>query len=116
MNRAIDALLAPHRADTPSHGADVWRDAFESCAELFGPLEEACFSNAQTLDADGMADRIGSISFVASLPERDRLEVLAAARTLAAQRPVTIPYRTEVQVCRRRRGPPRKGPPRVALV
>jgi SAM-dependent methyltransferase len=101
VNRAIDALLAPHRADTPSHGADVWRDAFESCAEVFGPLEEACFSNAQTLDADGMADRIGSISFVASLPERDRLEVVAAARALAGSGSVQIPYRTEVQVCRR---------------
>jgi SAM-dependent methyltransferase len=102
VNRAMDALLAPHRADTPSHGASVWRDAFESSAELFGPLEEACFSNAQTLDADGMADRIGSISFVASLPRSQREEVLCAARGLAGSGPVQIPYRTEVQVCARR--------------
>jgi SAM-dependent methyltransferase len=102
VNRSIDALLAPHRSDTPSHGGDAWRAAFAERAELFGPLEEERFANRQTLDAHGMADRIGSISFVASLPAGERAEVLAAARALAASGPVTIPYRTEVGVYLRR--------------
>jgi hypothetical protein len=48
-----------------------------------------------------MADRIGSISFVASLPDDTRAEVLGAARALAADGPVTVPYRTEVQIAER---------------
>jgi SAM-dependent methyltransferase len=102
VNRAIDALLAPYRRDTPSHATDAWRAAFAGCTDLFGPFEEERFANHQTLDARGMADRIGSISFVAALPAGERAEVLAAARALAASGPVTIPYRTEVGVCVRR--------------
>ena len=98
VNRAIDAILEPHRADTPSFGADRWRSAFDRTT-LFGPLEEHLFENEQTLDADGLADRIGSISFIASLPEEPRAEALAAARALAANGPVTVPYRTEVHIC-----------------
>ena len=67
-----------------------------------GPLEEHDFENEQVLDADGMADRIGSISFIASLPEEDRARVLADARALAAGGPVSVPYRTEVHVSARR--------------
>jgi SAM-dependent methyltransferase len=99
-NRAIDAILAPHRADTPSFGADRWRAAFDRTT-LFGPLEEHFFENEQTLDADGLADRVGSISFIASLPEAERARVLVAARALAAEGPVSVPYRTEVQVAAR---------------
>ena len=97
-NHAIEALLAPHRPGTPSHRDDAWRAAFEECADLFGALEESRFAHRQTLDSDGMADRIGSISFVASLPQGERDELVDAARALAASGPVTIPYRTQVQV------------------
>jgi SAM-dependent methyltransferase len=101
VNRALDAILERHRAGTPTHRHDAWRAAFERTT-LFGPLEEHEFPNEQTLDADGLADRVGSISFVASLPEAERSEVLDAARALAAGGPVTVPYRTQVQICQRR--------------
>jgi SAM-dependent methyltransferase len=100
VNKAIDAILAPHRADTPSFAADGWRAAFDRTT-LFGPLEEHFCENEQTLDADGLADRVGSISFIASLPEAERGDVLAAARRLAADGPVRLPYRTEVQLAPR---------------
>jgi SAM-dependent methyltransferase len=96
-NDAIEAILAPYRAEVPTHRHDQWRPAFERTT-LFGPLEEHVFPNKQVLDADGMADRVGSISFVASLPDDERAKVLAAARALAADGPVTVPYRTEVQI------------------
>lgn len=101
VNQGIDAILAPHRADVPAHAFDAWRPAFGR-ATLFGPLEEHAFVNEQHLDADGMADRIGSISFIASLPDEERAEALRAARELAADGPVTVPYRTEVQIAERR--------------
>jgi SAM-dependent methyltransferase len=97
VNVAIEAILAPYSAGVPTHRRDEWRGAFDRTT-LFGPLEEHVFANEQVLDADGIADRVGSISFVASLPDEQRAEVLSAARALAADGPVTIPYRTELQV------------------
>jgi SAM-dependent methyltransferase len=101
VNQAFEELLAPHGGAVPSHGRGDWRAAFERSSR-FGPLEERLFANEQTLDADGVADRVASISFISSLPAHERERVVAAARELAAGGPLTIPYRTEVLVCDRR--------------
>jgi SAM-dependent methyltransferase len=101
VNRAIEAILAPHRAEVPTHRWNHWRTTFERTT-LFGPLEEHVFPSEQYLDANGMTDRIASISFIASLPDDERAKVLKAARALAAGGPVTVPYRTEVQIAERR--------------
>ena len=98
VNRAIDALIEPHRMGTPTLRGDAWRAAFERTS-LFGPLEEHVFENEQVLDEDGLAARICSISFIAQLPEAERAGLLARARELTAGGPVTVPYRTEVHVC-----------------
>jgi hypothetical protein len=100
VNAAIDELVAPHRGGTPSHRGD-WRAAFERTT-LFGPLVERRFSNVHIQDANGLADRVASISFISSLPADERERIVAAARELAADGPVTVPYRTEVFVCDRR--------------
>jgi SAM-dependent methyltransferase len=100
VNQAIEELVAPYRADAPTHRHDEWRPAFERTT-LFGPLREQSFPNEQVLDDNGLADRVGSISFIASLPDAERARVLAAARELAGGGQVTIPYRTEMQVCDR---------------
>ena len=71
--------------------------AFERTT-LFGPLEEHVSRSEQVLDADGLAARICSISFIARLPEPERAGVPARARELTADGPVTIPYRTEVHL------------------
>ncbi|MET0615923.1 MAG: class I SAM-dependent methyltransferase [Thermoleophilaceae bacterium] len=97
VNRAIEALVEPHRMGTPTHRVDGWRAAFERTS-LFGPLEEHVFASEQVLDEDGLAARISSISFIARLPDRERAELLARARELTADGPVTVPYRTEVQI------------------
>ncbi|HEV3376355.1 MAG TPA: class I SAM-dependent methyltransferase [Thermoleophilaceae bacterium] len=100
IHAAIDELIGPHRGDTPSHRSGTWRTAFDR-TELFAPLEEHVLPNAQELDADGLAARVGSTSFVAALdpPARDR--VLARARALAGDGTVTLPYRTELLIWRR---------------
>jgi SAM-dependent methyltransferase len=100
VNVAIDELVDPHRAGVPTHRDDRWRAAFER-TQLFGPLEERWFENAQELDADGLEARVGSISFIATLEPDERAGVLERARKLAGDGTVTVPYRTEVQVCRR---------------
>jgi SAM-dependent methyltransferase len=100
LNRAIEELVAPYRADVPTHRGDAWRGAFDGHPQ-FGPLAERVFENQQELDADGLEARVGSISFIAALEPAERGRVLARARALAGSGAVTVPYRTEVQVCRR---------------
>jgi SAM-dependent methyltransferase len=101
VNRAIDALVDPHRGEVPTHRGDSWRAAFERTA-LFGPLEERTFDNAQELDANGLEARVGSISFIAALEPSERARVIERTRALAGAGTVTVPYTTEVHVCRRR--------------
>jgi SAM-dependent methyltransferase len=100
LHVAIDELIGPYRGEVPSHGSGVWRKAFEE-TPLFGPVEEHTFPDAQELDADGLAARVGSISFVAALDPATRDPVLDRVRALAGGETVTLPYRTEVQLCRR---------------
>jgi SAM-dependent methyltransferase len=97
LNRAIDELLSPYRADVPTHRGDSWRSVFDGQAR-FGPLEERVFENAQELDADGLEARVGSISFISALDPGERAQVLARARALAGEGTVRLPYRTELQV------------------
>jgi SAM-dependent methyltransferase len=97
LNHAIQELLAPYRGHTSAmHGGD-WQRAFED-TRLFGPFEERVFPNAQSLNADGLADRIASVNFVAALDEQERTKVVGAARALAGDAKVTIPQDTEVLV------------------
>jgi ubiquinone/menaquinone biosynthesis C-methylase UbiE len=100
VNRAFDTLVDPYRHETPTHRWDSWRTVFERTS-LFGPLEEHRFESEQRLDAAGMEARVGSISFIAALDEPERGRVLERARALAGEGTVTMPYRSEVQLCRR---------------
>jgi SAM-dependent methyltransferase len=100
VNRAFDAIVDPYRGDVPTHRGDGWREAFER-TPLFSPLEQRIFANSQTLDADGLEARVGSISFIAAMEPAERERVLEDVRALAGTGTVTVPYRTEVQTCRR---------------
>jgi hypothetical protein len=101
VNRRISELLAPYRGDAPTHRRDAWRSTFERTM-LFEPLEEHVFDNEQVLDAQGLEERIGSISFIAALGYEERSRVLDRARSLAGDGTVVVPYRCEVQVSRAR--------------
>jgi SAM-dependent methyltransferase len=100
VNRAIDDLVDPFRGEVPTHRTEAWRAAFERQTR-FGPLDERVFESSQELNADGLEARVGSISFIASLEPAERERVLERARALAGEGTVRVPYRTEVQVCRR---------------
>jgi SAM-dependent methyltransferase len=100
VHAAIDDLIGPHRGDTPRHRSGAWRAAFDR-TPLFGAGEEHVLPNAQELDAEGLAARVGSTSLVAALDRPARERVLDQARALAGDGTVTLPYRTEVQLWRR---------------
>ena len=101
VHAAIERIIAPHRGDAPAHRTGAWRAAFDATT-LFGPLEERTFAHSRPHDADALADRVGSTSFVAALDDGPQADVIAAVRALAAEGPVELPYVCEVLVCDRR--------------
>lgn len=100
VHAAVDAIIDPYRHGVPAHAHGAWRAPLER-SSLFEPIEEREFANVQRLDAGGLADRVGSISFVASLDDPERATLLARVRALASDSTVELPYRTEVQVAPR---------------
>jgi SAM-dependent methyltransferase len=100
VNAAIEELLAPHRGEVPTHHGGAWRGVLER-TPLFGPAEDRRFENAQVLNADGLADRVGSTSFVAALGPGPRAALLDEVRALAGEGTVELAYTTELEVFRR---------------
>ncbi len=101
VQAALQELMAPYRGDTPAHAGSGWREAFAR-TRRFGPLEERTFAHVQRLGAQGLADRVGSVSFIAALPSAERERILERARALAGDGEVELPYVCETSVCFRR--------------
>jgi ubiquinone/menaquinone biosynthesis C-methylase UbiE len=95
LHAAITEMIAPYHGDAPAHASGAWRDAFAG-----RELTEQHFEFIQRLDADGLADRVGSTSFVAVLDDATREPLLARVRALAPDGPVDVPYECEIHVWR----------------
>jgi SAM-dependent methyltransferase len=98
--------LSGENAPRYKHGR--WRAAFET-TELFGLLEHRAFRHAQKLSRAAFADRVMSVSYVASASEVERGGVLAEIHGLLETDPdlrgreeILDPYRTDVFWCERR--------------
>jgi SAM-dependent methyltransferase len=100
LNQALEELIAPYRRHTSTFHTGAWRAAFER-TKLFALLEKRVFANRQSLDPGQLADRIASVSFIATLDENERTKVLRAVRALAGPSGVTIHHNTEVEVADR---------------
>jgi SAM-dependent methyltransferase len=98
LHREIGALTAPYRLDTPDHSRRDWDAVFTADAP-FALAAEHELENVQRLDADGLADRVLSISFIAALPDQERGRVEARVRELAPE-PVELRYLTQLFVYR----------------
>jgi ubiquinone/menaquinone biosynthesis C-methylase UbiE len=70
--------------------------------DLFDDFEAKTFRHVQLLDADGLAARAASVSFIARLPEDERAELLERVRALGPEGQFEFPYLTKVFTCRRR--------------
>jgi SAM-dependent methyltransferase len=100
LHRALGALMAPYREGAPEHTSDAWREAFTDAAP-FALAAEHRVDHVQRLDADGLADRVLSVSFMAALPVGERDAVEERVRALAHE-PVELRYVAELFVYARR--------------
>jgi SAM-dependent methyltransferase len=100
VHAAIERIIAPYQRDEPRHRSGAWRAVLDA-TEVFGALDERTFEHARAHDADALADRVGSTSFIAALDDGPRSEVIAQVRALAADGPVDLPYVCEVFACDR---------------
>jgi SAM-dependent methyltransferase len=99
---AMQALVHIHRRGEPQYGRSEWREALVASG-VFGPVTEGTFGLVQELDTDGLLARIGSTSYIATLPDPDREQLFDEIRALVADlpRPLQLPYRTDTFVTRR---------------
>jgi SAM-dependent methyltransferase len=101
LQATIETMIRPYRGRAPAHERDRWRDAMQE-SSAFGLLGERRFSHRQTVDRDGLLDRVASTSFIASLAEAERVTVLnAVAELVAGQARIVLPYVTDVFIYRR---------------
>jgi SAM-dependent methyltransferase len=105
--RRLTEIIEPYESSVPREKTQQWRAAF-AATDLFGSLNQRRFSHSQTLDADGLVERFSAVSFIASLPEEGRSEVLEEIRELAETHPdlssrdsFELPYFTELYWCSR---------------
>ena len=101
LQAEIGRLLAPHRRDAPAHASDAWRAAFTDTSP-FALVAERRMQHAQWLDADGLVDRVLSISFIAALTGEQRSAIAARVRELATGESTELRYITELFVYARR--------------
>jgi len=94
IGKLIEPFIPPDRPDS-----EEWAQLLEE-SELFGPLEERRFSFVQELDADMLAERIASVSFVAAAPAAARRELDEQLRRVAESLGgrVDFPYLTDAYV------------------
>ncbi len=103
LHREISTIIEPYHGETPSHQRGAWRGPLAANG-LFAAAGELEVPSEQELDVDGVVDRVGSTSFIAALPERDREDVLGRIRALASgwPEPLRLGYTTEAYVYERR--------------
>jgi len=106
LQAALHRLMAPLQGDTPSGGSGEWRrvlDDVGAASPRFVPDAQFRAPWHQTLDVEGVAGRVASVSFVAGMDPtgRERLldEVRAEARRYPS--PLSLPYTTEIFCYRR---------------
>jgi ubiquinone/menaquinone biosynthesis C-methylase UbiE len=102
LQQQVQEIVGPY---LPAPGSlRGWVTVLEA-SPLFGPIERFETTHEQRFDAEGLAERMATVSYVARLPEEEKAEVLARLRALGEAQPESpfpFRYRTGARVCRRR--------------
>jgi SAM-dependent methyltransferase len=98
LQQEVSELIAPFVPPGRPQAEESHRRLRES--DLFGPVEERRFSFVQELDADMLAERMASVSFVAAAPVEARRELDLRLRRVAESLGgrVAFPYVTGAYV------------------
>src|ERR1700733_8601686 len=104
---AITAIMAPYEGDAPRFHTGQWPRMFPN--ELFSDPEEFSVPQQHTGSAQQVIiDRFLSVSFIAALPQVERVEVAARLSALITTHPqlkdrevIAVPYRTLAYSCER---------------
>ncbi len=107
---AITEIITPFEGDAPRYYKGDWRRPFDAGLEGFSPLEFSSFAHEHVGPPDRViVDRMLSVSFIAALDKGTKDGVAAQLRQLVARHPalrgrdlVSVPYRTEAYLARRR--------------
>lgn len=99
LQRELTELLKPHGIPLSSMLEVDPGGTLEQSAEFERP-EYAEFRHEQRFDADGLVERVASVSYVALLPDEEREELLAEVRKLGERReaPFAFPYVTQIWI------------------
>lgn len=99
VQRGVEDLLAPLRAEIPQQQLGTWREPLAR-SPLFGDGELRHFRHEQQFTADDLCARVASTSFVAAMTPVERDALLARVRAVVHGRPepFPFPYQTEVQL------------------
>jgi SAM-dependent methyltransferase len=71
-----------------------WPDAFGH--SMFDPLEDVRFANPHTVDPDGLVAFLGSMGWIAALPDAERRTLLAQVRARLTAGGYRLPFETHV--------------------
>ena len=97
VQKALDDLLEPYRGEVRRH----WTHAHDNVLEntpLFGPVELRTWHSEQPVSLEGLLEAAASRSYVASLDDQPRAELLARIRAEFADEPEPIVLRYDVDV------------------
>ncbi len=97
LQAALSEIIDPLEGDTPRRKQGNWKTLLVDSG-LFERSERVLFEHAQPVDEQRLVERVVSISFIASAPEKVRAGVEERVRELAraAQQPIELPYMTEL--------------------
>lgn len=106
LHAALSEIIDPLEGATPRRRSRDWRALLEE-SPLFEQTERQLFEHVQEADAQGVVDRVTSISFIASAPADVRARVERRVRALVADAtpPIRLPYMTELFVSVAASGP-----------
>lgn len=85
----INDMLETYEDGAPQRKSGVWNKAFTE-TNYFGPLNERHLPHTRETTPELVQDRIGSLSFVALLPEAEKAKLFQKVRDLLTSHPQTI--------------------------
>jgi SAM-dependent methyltransferase len=105
---AITEIVTPYEGDAPRYSRGDWRRAFTG--RLFSDLEESRFTHEHLGPPSRViVDRFMSVSFIAALPDDEKLlvrerlnELISTHPALKGREVISFPYRTHAYRCSRK--------------